>query len=55
MDFKIILLQNHWVNYNQTWRKVSLGERDSSLFSWRARPFQRGEIIINLRKYIDEF
>ena len=28
--FKNLLLQNHWANYNQTWRKASLGEEDLS-------------------------
>ena len=27
-----LLLQNHWVNFNQTWHKASLGEGNSSLF-----------------------
>ena len=31
-----LLLQNHWVNFNQTWHKASLGEGDSSLFYRRA-------------------
>ena len=30
-DFHL-LLQNHLANFNQTWHKASLGERDSSLF-----------------------
>ena len=25
-----LLLQNHWANFNQTWHKVFMGERDSS-------------------------
>ena len=28
----LLLLQNHWANFNQTWHKASLGEGDSSLF-----------------------
>ena len=27
-----LLLKNHWANFNQTWHKASLGDRDSSLF-----------------------
>ena len=38
-----LLLQNHWTNFNQTWPKASLGEGDSSLFKWRARPFPSGD------------
>ena len=38
-----LLLQNHWANFNQTCHKASLGEGDSSLFKWRARPFPRGD------------
>ena len=40
--FKNLLLQNHWASFNQTWHKVSRGERDSSFFKWRAMPFSRG-------------
>ena len=28
----LLLLQNHWVNFNQTWHKASLGKSDSSFF-----------------------
>ena len=35
--FKILLLQNHWANVNQTWHKASLGEWDSVLF--KEEPF----------------
>ena len=31
-NFKNIPLQNHSVNFIQTWRKASLGKGDSSLF-----------------------
>ena len=41
-----VLLQNHWVNFNQTWRIASLGEGDSSLFKWRAPPFSKGRSIV---------
>ena len=34
--FKNLSLQNHCANFNQTWHKASLGERDSSFFKWRA-------------------
>ena len=27
------LLQNQWVNFNQTWHKATLGEGDSSSFN----------------------
>ena len=37
-----LLLQNHWANFNQTWRKASLGKGDWSLFKWRAPPFSKG-------------
>ena len=40
--FKNLLLQNHWVNFNQTWHNASSGEGDSSLFKWRAPPFSKG-------------
>ena len=33
-----LLLQNHWVNFKQTWHKASLGEGDSGLFKWRGPP-----------------
>ena len=36
------LLQNHWVNFNQTWHKASLGKGDSSLFKWRTSSFSKG-------------
>ena len=29
-------LQNHWVNFNQTWHKASLGKSDSNLLKWKA-------------------
>ena len=32
----LLLLQNHWANFNQTWHKESLSEGDSSLIKWRA-------------------
>ena len=35
----LLLLQNHWANFNQTWHKVSLSEGDLSFFKWRASPF----------------
>jgi hypothetical protein len=34
-SFKNDFLQNHWVNFNQTWRKSFLGKGDSSLFKER--------------------
>ena len=37
-----LLLQNHWVNFDQTWQKVSLGEEDFSLFKLRVTPFPKG-------------
>ena len=37
----LLLLQNHWVNFDQTWHKASLGGADFSLFKWRATPFSR--------------
>ena len=42
MNLKNLLLQNHWVKFNQTWHNASLGEGDSSLFEWRAPPFSNG-------------
>ena len=41
-NFKNLLLENHWANFNQTWHKTSLGEEDSSLFKWNAPPFSKG-------------
>ena len=32
----LLLLQNHWANFNRTWQKESLSEGDSSLIKWRA-------------------
>ena len=39
------LLQNHWTNFNQTWHKASMGDRDSiQVYSnKRPRPFLRGD------------
>jgi hypothetical protein len=31
----LLLLQNHWTSFNQTWHKSSLDEGDSSLFKER--------------------
>ena len=42
-----LLLKNHWANFNQTWHKAFLGERDSSLFNWRAPPFSEGRLLQN--------
>ena len=43
INFKhFLLLHNHWANFNQTCYKASLGERDSSLFKWRAPTFSKG-------------
>ena len=42
---KLLLLQNHWAKFIQTWHKASLGKRDSSLFKWRATP-QKKEILV---------
>ena len=38
-NFKNLLLQNHWANFNQSWHKAF----DSSLFKWRAPNFPRGD------------
>ena len=32
---EIAKIRNHWTNFNQTWHKASLGERDSNLFKWK--------------------
>ena len=37
-----LILQNQWANFNQTWHKGSLGDRDSSMFKWRGTPFSKG-------------
>ena len=37
----LLLLQNHWTNFNHAWYKVSLGEGDSSLFKWRTTLFSK--------------
>jgi hypothetical protein len=29
----LLLLQNHWANFNQTWHKSSMGGGDSKLFT----------------------
>ena len=39
----LLLLQNHWVTFNQTWHKSSLGEGDSSLLKRRTTSFPRGD------------
>ena len=36
------LLLKHWANFNQTWHKASLVERNSNLLKWRAPPFSKG-------------
>ena len=46
-----LLLQSHWVNFNQTWHNVSLAKGDLSLFTWRATPFP-GEITLKKLKKI---
>ena len=38
-----LLLQNHCANFNQTWRKASLGKGDSNLFQRRATSFSKGD------------
>ena len=38
-----LLLQNHWVSFNQTWHNASFGEGNSSLFKCRALPFSKGD------------
>ena len=43
----LLLLQNHWANFNQTWHKASLGRGDSSLFRWRVKPFSKGRLLRN--------
>ena len=37
-----LLLQNHWVNFNQILNKASLDEGDSSFIKWRVPPFSKG-------------
>ena len=54
MKIKNKFLQNHMANFNQTWHKVPLVERDLILFKYRATPFPKAEIITKSRKYIDE-
>ena len=50
-----LLLQNHWVNFNQTWHKAPLGEGDSSLFKWRALPFSKGRWLGNNKNTLTKF
>ena len=37
-----LLLQTHWINFNQIWHKVFLVRDNSSLFKWRALSFSQG-------------
>ena len=37
------LLKNHMANFNQTWHKASLGDRDSIFLIGRPCPFPRGD------------
>ena len=53
--FKNLLLQNHWANFNQTWHKASLGEGDSSLFTWRATFFSKGRWMWNNENILMKF
>ena len=48
------LIQNHWVNVNQTWYKASLDERDSSLFK-RPHPPPRRDNSEVLKLYKQHF
>ena len=51
-----LLLQNHWVNFNQTWHKASLGYEDPSLLIWRVPPSSKGRKLRNSENTsIDEF
>ena len=38
-NFKNLLLQNRWDNFNQTWHNAPLIEGDSNLFKWRTIKF----------------
>mgnify|MGYP003687930543 CR=1 FL=1 len=40
--FEYLLFKNHWANFNQTWRKVSLGEGIQVCWNIRPSPFSRG-------------
>lgn len=40
--FHLLLLQNHWADFNFTWHKVSLDEDNSSLSKWRVTPSVKG-------------
>ena len=41
-SYFLLLLQNHWANFNQTWHKAFMGKGDSSWFKWRAMPLSKG-------------
>ena len=41
MYLKNHLLQNHWVIFNPTLHKASLGVRNSGLFKWRVLPYPK--------------
>ena len=45
--FKKSSLQNHWANFNQTWRKTCFGEGNSSLNNWRAPLFSKRRYLQN--------
>ena len=40
-EIQISSPQNHWVNFNQTWQKSSLGKGDSDLFKWKVTSFSK--------------
>ena len=50
-----LLLQIHWVNFNQTWHKVYWVEGDLSLFKWRAPPFSKGKWLRNSENTVTKF
>ena len=43
MKFINFLLQNHWTNFNQTWHKPSLDERDSRFYQQGPFNYKTGD------------
>ena len=48
-------LQNHCVNFNQTWHKTSFSEMDSSLFKLSAPPLSKGRSLRNSENTLTKF
>jgi alpha-ketoglutarate-dependent taurine dioxygenase len=54
-SLKNLLLQNHWVNFNQTWHKSSLGGREFRFLQRTGIASLQEEIIVKPKKYTEIF